>query len=95
MDARSVSLLANVVRFLQAQTKHIVHVTNQQMIYWVTACALRFVGNIHYFFQQGHIWSCCAVVANCVQIPMEGKNESFNVSVAAGLAMYGIKNLSR
>ena len=30
-----------------------------------------------------------------VEIPMEGKKESFNVSVAAGIAIYGIKNLSR
>ena len=28
-----------------------------------------------------------------VEIPMEGQKESFNVSVAAGIAMYGIMNL--
>ena len=28
-----------------------------------------------------------------VEIPMRGKKESFNVSVAAGIAMYGIMNL--
>lgn len=28
-----------------------------------------------------------------VEIPMKGKKESFNVSVAAGIAMYGIMNL--
>lgn len=28
-----------------------------------------------------------------VEIPMQGKKESFNVSVAAGIAMYGIMNL--
>lgn len=28
-----------------------------------------------------------------IEIPMQGKKESFNVSVAAGIAMYGIMNL--
>ena len=28
-----------------------------------------------------------------IEIPMKGKKESFNVSVAAGIAMYGIMNL--
>ncbi|MBQ3432918.1 TrmH family RNA methyltransferase, partial [Candidatus Saccharibacteria bacterium] len=28
-----------------------------------------------------------------VEIPMKGRKESFNVSVAAGIAMYGIMNL--
>ena len=28
-----------------------------------------------------------------LEIPMKGKKESFNVSVAAGIAVYGIMNL--
>ena len=28
-----------------------------------------------------------------VEIPMKGRKESFNVSVAAGIAMYGIMNI--
>ena len=30
-----------------------------------------------------------------IEIPMKGKKESFNVSVAAGIAMYGIDNVKR
>lgn len=30
-----------------------------------------------------------------IEIPMKGKKESFNVSVAAGIAMYGIDNAKR
>ena len=34
----------------------------------------------------------CAKVDLFVEIPMKGRKESFNVSVAAGIAMYGIMN---
>ena len=34
-----------------------------------------------------------ALGAKFVEIPMKGQKESFNVSVAAGIAIYGIMNL--
>ena len=38
-------------------------------------------------------YSLYGIIDLFVEIPMQGKKESFNVSVAAGIAMYGIMNL--
>ena len=42
---------------------------------------------------NGIDYSLYDVIDLFVEIPMKGKKESFNVSVAAGIAMYGIMNL--
>lgn len=42
---------------------------------------------------EGIDYSLYGIIDLFVEIPMKGKKESFNVSVAAGIAMYGIMNL--
>ena len=42
---------------------------------------------------KGIDYSLYDIIDLFVEIPMQGKKESFNVSVAAGIAMYGIMNL--
>ena len=42
---------------------------------------------------NGIDYSLYDIIDLFVEIPMKGKKESFNVSVAAGIAMYGIMNL--
>lgn len=42
---------------------------------------------------HGIDYSLHEIIDLFVEIPMEGQKESFNVSVAAGIAMYGIMNL--
>lgn len=42
---------------------------------------------------NGIDYSLYDIIDLFVEIPMRGKKESFNVSVAAGIAMYGIMNL--
>ena len=41
---------------------------------------------------EGIDYSLYDIIDLFVQIPMKGKKESFNVSVAAGIAMYGLLN---
>ena len=42
---------------------------------------------------KGIDYSLYDIIDLFLEIPMKGKKESFNVSVAAGIAMYGIMNL--
>ncbi|MBR3132302.1 TrmH family RNA methyltransferase [Candidatus Saccharibacteria bacterium] len=42
---------------------------------------------------NGIDYSLYEIIDLFIEIPMKGKKESFNVSVAAGIAMYGIMNL--
>ena len=42
---------------------------------------------------HGIDYSLQAIIDLFVEIPMKGKKESFNVSVATGIALYGIMNL--
>ncbi|MBR3253594.1 TrmH family RNA methyltransferase [Candidatus Saccharibacteria bacterium] len=42
---------------------------------------------------KGIDYSLHDIIDLFIEIPMKGKKESFNVSVAAGIAMYGIMNL--
>lgn len=42
---------------------------------------------------KGINYSLYDIIDLFLEIPMKGKKESFNVSVAAGIAMYGIMNL--
>ena len=42
---------------------------------------------------HGIDYSLYDIIDQFVEIPMRGKKESFNVSVAAGIAIYGIMNL--
>ena len=42
---------------------------------------------------KGINYSLHDIIDLFIEIPMKGKKESFNVSVAAGIAMYGIMNL--
>lgn len=42
---------------------------------------------------KGIDYSLYDIIDLFIEIPMKGKKESFNVSVAAGIAMYGIMNL--
>lgn len=42
---------------------------------------------------EGIDYSLYDIIDLFLQIPMKGRKESFNVSVAAGIAMYGIMNL--
>ena len=42
---------------------------------------------------KGIDYSLYEIIDLFVEIPMKGQKESFNVSVAAGIAMYGIMSL--
>ena len=42
---------------------------------------------------KGIDYSLYDIIDLFIEIPMKGKKESFNVSVAAGIAMYGIMNI--
>ena len=42
---------------------------------------------------NGIKYSLYDIIDLFVEIPMKGKKESFNVSVAAGIALYGLNNI--